>query len=68
MAGRIRVLDSANRTMQRLGYLKALAALLKEGQTSNLETLGKRLIARVTQRPRLRRLSIKTFRSMQKPA
>ncbi len=53
MAGRIRVLDSANRTMQRLGYLKALAALVNENETSNLETLGKRLIARVTQRVRL---------------
>ena len=53
MAGRIRVLDSANRTMQRLGYLKALAALVNESQTSNLETLGKRLIARVTQRVKL---------------
>ena len=50
MAARIRVLGSANRTMQRLGYLKALAALVNEIQTSNLETLGKRLIARVTQR------------------
>lgn len=53
MGGRIRVLDSANRTMQRLGYLKALAALVNENQTSNLETLGKRLISRVTQRVRL---------------
>ena len=53
MAGRIRVLDSANRTMQRLGYLKALAALVNENETSNLETLGKRFISRVTQRVRL---------------
>ena len=53
MAGRIRVLDSANRTMQRLGYLKELAALVNESRTSNLETLGKRLIARVTQRVKL---------------
>jgi len=53
MAGRIRVLDSANRTMQRLGYLKVLAALVNENQTSNLETLGKRLIAQVTHRVRL---------------
>lgn len=53
MAGRIRVLDSANRTMQRLGYLKALAALVNENETSNLETLGKRLVAKVTQRVRL---------------
>ena len=53
MAGQIRVLDSAGRTMQRLGYLKALAALVNESQTSNLETLGKRLITRVTQRVKL---------------
>jgi hypothetical protein len=39
--------------MQRLGYLKALAALVNENKTSNLETLGKRLISRVTQRVRL---------------
>jgi len=50
MAGRIRVLDAANRTMQRLGYLKALCALVNETETSNLESLGKRFIARVTQR------------------
>jgi hypothetical protein len=53
MTGRIRVLDATNRTMQRLGYLKALAALVNETETSNLETLGKRLISRVTQRVRL---------------
>lgn len=53
MAGRIKVLDSANRTMQRLGFLKALAALVNENETSNLETLGKRFISRVTQRVRL---------------
>ncbi len=53
MASRIRVLDSANRTMQRLGYLKALAALVNETETSNLETLGKRFITRVTQRVKL---------------
>lgn len=53
MAGRIRVLDSANRTMQRLGYLKALCALVNETETSNLESLGRRLINRVTQRTRL---------------
>lgn len=53
MAGRIRVLDSANRTMQRLGYLKALCALVNENETSNLESLGKRFISRVTQRVKL---------------
>lgn len=53
MAGRIRVLDSANRTMQRLGYLKALAALVNDSETSNLEALGRRLIGRVTHQVRL---------------
>ena len=53
MASRIRVLDSANRTMQRLGFLKAISALVNESETSNLETLGKRFIARVTQRVKL---------------
>ena len=53
MASRIRVLDSANSTMQRLGFLKALAALVNETETSNLETLGKRFVARVTKRVKL---------------
>ncbi|HUY34043.1 MAG TPA: hypothetical protein VMV69_14945 [Pirellulales bacterium] len=53
MAGRIRVLDSANRTMQRLGYLKPLCALVNETETSNLSTLGKRFIERVTKRVRI---------------
>lgn len=53
MSGRIRVLDSANRTMQRLGYLKALCALVNETETSNLESLGKRFIDHVTQRIKL---------------
>lgn len=53
MRGRIRVLDAANRTMQRLGYLKALCALVNENETSNLESLGKRFISRVTQRIKL---------------
>jgi len=53
MAGRIRVLDSANRTMQRLGYLKALCALVNETETTNLASLGKRLIERITKRIRV---------------
>jgi hypothetical protein len=53
MAGRIRVLDSANRTMQRLGYLKALCAVVNETETSNLESLGRRFISRVTKRVKL---------------
>lgn len=53
MAGRIRVLDAANRTMQRLGFLKPLSAIVNETETSNLATLGKRLIERVSKRIRL---------------
>lgn len=53
MAGRIRVLDAANRTMQRLGFLKPLCALVNETETSNLESLGKRFINRVTERNKL---------------
>lgn len=53
MAGRIRVLDSATRTMQRLGYLKVLCAIVNETETSNLTSLGKRLIERVTKRFKL---------------
>lgn len=53
MASRIRVLDSANRTMQRLGFLKALAALVNGTETGNLDTLGKQFLSRVTQRTKL---------------
>lgn len=47
MAVKIRVLDAANKTMQRLGYLKALSALVNETETSNFTTLGKRFMERV---------------------
>ena len=47
MAVKIRVLDSANKTMQRLGYLKALCALVNETETSNFATLAKRFMGRV---------------------
>lgn len=53
MPGRIRVLDAMNRTMQRLGYLKMLCAVVNESETSNLASLGKRLIERVTGRVKL---------------
>ncbi len=36
-----------------MGYLKALSALVNETETSNLESLGRRLIDRVTQRVKL---------------
>lgn len=39
--------------MQRLGYLKALCALVGDTDTSSLTTLGKRFIERVTKRVRL---------------
>lgn len=48
MAKRIRVLDAANRSMQRLGYLKLLCLLVNKTETSNAEALGKRLVERVT--------------------
>jgi len=50
MPGRIRMLDAVNRTMQRLGYLKLLCELVNQTETSNLATLGRRLIDRVTRR------------------
>lgn len=53
MAKRIRVLDATNRTMQRLGYLKLLCRLVVDVATSNLESLGKRLIDRVRNRMRV---------------
>ena len=52
MSGRIRVLDAANRTMQRLGFLKPLCVIVNETETSNLVTLGKRFIERVSKRVR----------------
>ena len=39
--------------MQRLGYLKVLCALVNETESSNLQYLGKQLIARVTHRVKL---------------
>jgi hypothetical protein len=53
MPSRIRVLDAANRTMQRLGFLKTLCHVVAGTDTSNLESLGKRLIDRVTRRVRV---------------
>src|SRR5262249_44185956 len=53
MAVKIRVLDAANRTMQRLGYLKLLCARAAMFETSNLSTLGHHLVETVTQRVRV---------------
>jgi hypothetical protein len=53
MAAKIRVLDAANRTMQRLGFLKLLCARAATFETSNMSTLGRYLIEAVTRRVRL---------------
>lgn len=47
MAVKIRVLDATNKTMQRLGFLKALCGLVNETETTNFTTLGKRFTERV---------------------
>jgi len=53
MPNRIRVLDSTSKAMQRLGYLKLLCALVNETETSNLTSLGRRLIEKVTKRVKI---------------
>ncbi len=53
MAAKIRVLDSANRTMQRLGYLKLLCARSATFETSNLATLGNYLLETISKRVRI---------------
>ena len=50
MAVKIRVLDAANRTMQRLGYLKLLCARTATLETSNISNLGHYLIEKVMKR------------------
>ncbi|HPL67330.1 MAG TPA: hypothetical protein PLG94_12420 [Smithellaceae bacterium] len=54
MPTRIRVLDSTSKSMQRLGYLKALCALVNETETSNLVSLGRRLIEKATKRVKIK--------------
>jgi hypothetical protein len=53
MAAKIRVLDAANRTMQRLGFLKLLCARAAIFETSSMSTPGRHLIETVTHRVRL---------------
>ncbi len=53
MGRKIRILDASNRSMQRLGYLKLLCALVNATETSNLNSLGNRLIERSSRRVRL---------------
>src|SRR5437764_14874928 len=50
MPVKIRILSSANKTMQRLGYLKLLAQETARTETSNVAALGQRLISTVTKR------------------
>jgi len=50
---KIRILGSANRTMQRLGFLKLLSALTARVETSNLETLGKHCVQALLKRVRV---------------
>lgn len=50
MPVKIRILSSATKTMQRLGYLKLLAYEATRTETSNVAALGKRLISSVTRR------------------
>lgn len=49
----IRVLGSANRSMQRLGYLKRLVRRVTSLSTSNLENLGTDLTSTVTRKVRV---------------
>lgn len=53
MSVKIRILGSANRTMQRAGFLKLLCAQTSRVETSNLETLGKQFVQTLMKRVRL---------------
>lgn len=53
MSVKIRILASANRTMQRAGFLKLLSALTARVETSNLETLGKHCVQALLKRVRV---------------
>jgi len=53
MPVKIRILSSANRTMQRTGFLKLLAVQTSRVETSNLETLGKQCVQSLLKRVQL---------------
>ena len=53
MPVKIRILSSANRHMQRAGFLKLLATQVTRVETSNLSTLGGQLVETVTRRVRM---------------
>ena len=44
MGVKIRILNSANRTMQRAGFLKLLCAQTARVETTNLQSLGKHFV------------------------
>ncbi len=53
MSVKIRILTSANRTMQRAGFLKLLAAQTARIETSNLKTMGKQCVETLMKRVRV---------------
>ena len=53
MSVKIRILGSANRTMQRVGFLKLLCAQTARVETSNIDTVGKQLVQTLLKRVRL---------------
>jgi hypothetical protein len=53
MPVKIRILSSATKTMQRLGYLKLLAHDAARTETSNVASLGQHLISIVTKRVKI---------------
>lgn len=53
MSVKIRILSSANRTMQRVGFLKLLCAQTARVETSNLDTFGKQFIQTLLKRVRV---------------
>lgn len=53
MSVKIRILGSANRSMQRIGFLKLLCAQTARTETSNLATVGKNFIQKLLTRVRM---------------
>ncbi|MFH1932588.1 MAG: hypothetical protein ABIN18_13500 [Pseudomonadota bacterium] len=53
MSVKIRILGSANRTMQRAGFLKLICAQTARVETSNIDTLGKQFVQGLLKRVRL---------------
>jgi len=53
VAVKIRILNSANRTMQRAGFLKLLCAQTARVETNDMQSLGKQFIATLLKRVRI---------------